>query len=453
MATIDPEEKARGTVRVNKGAIELSAYAGVDPATGQKDRIYDRLPLDATDLEIKRARSALVAKGDEIIAARKNRKDNPYTPDPVPSADPRRTVADSLESWWEAHGQYLAGGQERNYIDAYLIPGLGTAELWRLRQTVDPKKPAAADLIDLSKFFENLRPVKKAEFRPDSVRLIAGVLRGALAREIGEGGLESNPAARLRLPGGNDRESTTPEPSQVAAFFKFLSGPRVYPARKVTRRVGRSDKTITYELPERTLKEDLDATIRAYSQLVMSGPRPQEVSALRRGNYDPSTGRLKLLAEGIVRVSKKGEPEEWVHRRGATVKRRKRTIGLPSEARDAVALMMAEQDALAKACGTTLDRRSYLFTDDPDGSGFINPRVASRNFDRAVERALAAGVDIPAGMRLYDCRHFGITRLVRARRDIPTIGIRYATSAEMIYRVYAHGEDEDDLADDLGGWG
>lgn len=443
----------RGTMRVNKGAVELSAYAGFDPAAGRAQRIYDRLPLAASELEIKRRRTALVAKADKMIDARKDRKANPYAADPVASADPHRTVADALEAWWSAHGVHLEGGQERGLMDRHLIPTLGAVELWRLRPAVDPDLAAADDLVDLTDFFTELRPLKKETFRPDTVRLIRNVLRGALAREVGTGGLESNPAVGVKLPRGEDRESTTPEPAQAAAFFAFLAAPHTQAAQTVTRRVARSTETVTYELPERTVEHDADAAVRSYAGLVMAGPRPQEVSALRRGNYDVDTGRLRLLAEGIVWVKKKGQPGEWVHRRGETVKRRKRTIVLPGDLRADLKVMMAAQDEMAAACGAVLDRRSYLFTHDPDGSGWMNPQVAGRSFSKAVDRALAAGIDIPEEMRLYDMRHFGITRLVRARRDIPTIAKRYATSAEMIYRVYAHGSDDDDLADDLGGWG
>lgn len=447
--------RSRGNVRVNQGRLEISAYAGIDPGSGRPQRIYDYLPLDTGDREVERRRTALVARGDAMAAARKARRSNPYAEDLVVSADPRRTVTDALEAWWEAHGRHLQGGGERGLIDTYLKPNLGPVELWRLRSSVDATLPNAGDFVDLTEFFARLRPIRKEQFRPDTLRLIRNVLRGALHREVGAGGLESNPVVEAKLPRGEERESTTPEADQVAAFFKFLEARRVMPARKVTRRVGGTDRSVVYEIPERVIAEDLEVTVRAYARMVMAGPRPQEVSALRRSSYDPATGRLRLLGEGIVREKKDGDQERWVHRRGQTVKRRKRTIVLDAGLRRELAVMMAEQDDLAAAAGTVCGPRSYLFSDDPDGSGPINPRVAGRNFDRAVSRAVAAGVDVPAEMRLYDMRHFGITRLVRDRCDITAIAHRYATSQEMIYRVYAHGgrEDDDGLADKLGGWG
>jgi integrase len=178
--------------------------------------------------------------------------------------------------------------------------------------------------------------------------------------------------------------------------------------------------------------------------MVASGPRPTEVSALQRGNYDRATRQMAFLAEGVVRVKEQDQPERWEVATGETDKRRARVIELdPVVAADLDALLL-EQDEAALACGVKLGRRAYLFSPATDCKTFLTPNTAGDGFAAAVERARAAGVDLPPGMRLYDMRHYGITYLLRAGAAPAAVAVRFATSEAMIRSRYSHAISGDD---------
>lgn len=458
-----PGSTTRGTVREHRGRLQLRAYAGRKPSGGDP-YIYDYLPLGSGEKEIGRALTALVGKADDLAEVRRGRRADPYAePEPVkPKARRDRTVAHALETWWNAHGSTLAGAYDvRRNIDAYLIPKLGTVALWRLRPALDAAE-ADGELVDLSAFYRELLAGGKVggggqphraggPLKPSTILKIHGILRTALALEVRRpGGLMSNPAAAVKLPRVEDRESTTPEADELAEFLPFLGGAgRVVPGYEVTRR-RKTGETTTYRVDERPdlRAAEFGRTVRAFALLVASGPRPQEVAAIRRGDLDRTTGRLSLTGEGVVRVKDPGRPERWEVRRGETAKRRKRVITLDPDVLAAVDDVLLAADEYALACGIRLGRRAFLFSYEPDGSEPGSPKNISRLFDRAVDAAVKAGIDVPPGMRLYDFRHFGITQLLRKGRAVADVARRYGTSSRMIHARYAHAipGDDDTLA-------
>jgi integrase len=198
-------------------------------------------------------------------------------------------------------------------------------------------------------------------------------------------------------------------------------------------------------MPERDDREAYERVGRellAFALLVMSGPRPQEVAALTRGHFDLEAGRLSLRGEGVV---------DGKLRRGETEKRRKRTIGLDPETLAAVGAHLRVQDELALACGIRLSSRAYVFSRAADCSTVIDPDGPSQAFSRIVAAARAVGIPVPGGMRLYDCRHYGITQLLRSGRSPAAVAVRYGTSEQMIRTRYSHAipGDDDHLVETL----
>lgn len=451
---------SRGTVREHRGALELRAYAGINPATGTRQYLTKRLPLGTADKVLGRELTALVARADDLVETRRARRKDGYTQPEPARANRDRTVGHALETWWNAHGSTLDGATEiRRNLDAYLIPRLGPVALWRLRPALDAAEAERdPDLVDLSALYRDLqaggatggggRPHRAGRpLAPATIHKIHGILRAALALEVRRpGGIMSNPAAEVRLPRIEDRESTTPEPDELADFLPFLAGAgRTVPGYDVTRRT-RTGETVTYRVEEKpdVRAAELGRATRAFALLVASGPRPQEVAAIRRGDLDLDTGRLSLTGEGVVKVKEPGQPERWEVRRGETAKRRKRAITLDPDVLAAVEDVIRAADEYALACGIRLGRRAFLFSDEPDGSKPPSPKNLSRAFDRAVAAAVRAGIDVPAGMRLYDMRHFGITQLLRAGRAVADVARRYGTSSRMIHARYAHAIPGDD---------
>lgn len=452
---------ARGSMLVRKdGRLELRAYAGKNPA-GSDPYIREYFPA-GTDPEAKEvgvALTALVARADEIAATRKRRrKEGGHVAAPIRTD---RTAGDSLEAWWQAKGRHLrSASTARIYLDSYLLPTLDAVALWRLRPSLDQSETATdPDLFDLSVFFDGLRSVGNKSSRkagnplaPSTLVKARAYLSTALNYELTRPGtpLTSNPCAGVSLPRIEERESTTPEPAELAAFLPFLAG-RTRRTPPVTYTRKRADGTpYTVHLPARDDTEAYERVGRgltAFALLVASGPRPQEVAALRRGNLDRGVGRLSLTGEGVV----DGELQ-----RGETTKRRRRTIVLDRRTLAAVEAHLTAQDETALACGIRLGRRAFIFSNDPACENPVDPGTPSQAFERVVAAALTAGIPVPAGMRLYDMRHYGITQLLREGRDPARVAKRFGTSTTMLHARYEHAipGDDDDLADTLAdAWG
>jgi integrase len=459
--------RERGSIVVRKdGRLELRAYAGKNPTGGDPYiRHYFPAGTDAESKEVRNKLTALVARADDLAATRKRRrKEGGQAPPVITTPVGERTVGAILEKWWQDRARHMpSAGDVRIHLDSYLLPKLETVEAWRLRPSIDAEERAIdPDLYDLGAFFDEL--LEKGgvgtlgreagqPLLPSSVAKTKSYLKQAIDLEMRRPGTKltgENPARLVKLPGQEDRESTTPEPDELAEFLPFLAGTtRMCPEYTATRR--RKDGTpFTYTVPARFDKDAADRSGRkllAYALLVASGLRPQEVSAVQRGNLDQVTGRLSLEAVGVVN----GKIV-----RGETRKRRRRTIKLDARTLAAVLDLLRYQDETALKFGKKLTRRSYIFSDTIDCSTVVDPDVPSKTFERVVEAAVKAGIPIPAGMRLYDMRHYGITQLCRQGKSLDNIAKRFATSVRMIELRYNHPDpDADDgLADALeGAWG
>jgi integrase len=455
---------ARGNIRERANRLELRAYAGVNPATGRRDYLLERLPLDTPEKELGRRLTALVARADEIAATRRERRKDPARaprrPAPVRRQD--RTAGYVLEDWWDAHAQHLdSAGHVRMVLDTYLLPVLGDVALWRLRGHLDREEAELdPDLVNLSAFeaellrsgktirrrrttrevHRELRAANKTAgvteaaaetmerarvlaaaslvtergpLKPAAVERIHGILHAALAHGVRKGWLASNPASDVKRAKVEERESTTPEEDEANDFLHFVAGRH-------------------HEL-------------YAFTLLVASGPRPQEVAAVRWLQVDLDAGRLSLTGEGVVQEKDPGQPERWVIRRGETEKRRRRVIALDPVTVEALRELRRRQLETALGVGATIGRRALVFSEEPDGSEPVSPHALTITFGRYVRRARRDGLDVPAGMRLYDFRHFGITQLLRKGRNPADVARRFGTSARVINARYAHaipGDDE-----------
>jgi integrase len=465
MNITDKVRQQRGHVRPKGNRLELRAYAGVNPVTGRADYLSDTLAVDATEKQIIVALTTLVGRADDLAATRKRRRKEGGHAPPVVASQGERTVGAILEAWYEAHARHLASASTaRTHLDSYLLPKLADVAAWRVRGTVGPEEAAIdPDLFSLAAFFDGLlasgsvgsgktRKNKGQPLDPGTVGKTKRYLAQAFDQEIRRPGstLTANPCATVRLPGVEDRESTTPEPDELEVFLPFLLGTtRVRAAHTVTRK--RKDGTpYTFTIPARVDREAADRAGRqllAFALLVASGPRPQEVAALQRGQLDRTTGRLALEGVGVV---------DGKVCRGETDKRRRRVIKLGARALAAVNDHLRAQDELALMFGKKLTRRSYMFATAPDCLKPVDPDGPSQAFSRIVEKAVAAGIPVPEDMRLYDMRHYGISTLLRKGKDPAGVAKRFGTSTTMLHQRYEHciPGDDDGLADTLDdAWG
>jgi integrase len=77
----------------------------------------------------------------------------------------------------------------------------------------------------------------------------------------------------------------------------------------------------------------------------------------------------------------------------------------------------------ALACGETLPKQAFVFTDDPVGEVPWRPATTARRFRRACEVA-----GLPDTTRLHDLRHLAATYLIDRGVSVPTVSARLGHS-------------------------
>lgn len=426
-----PTERLRGR------RLELRAYAGTNPATGKPEYLYESVPADLGVRELNRVKRDLDARANELSEARRaRRKDPTVAPEPKPKT--ARIVAEAIETWWRRHGSKLDTARKiRSAIDSVILPEFGDLPLALVAGTApDEDEDRLPDVVYLSERWAEV--AERRGLEPSTVHKYHGILGGALRRA-------GHPIPDPGLPPMGERASTTPLPEEMAAFLPHLGTPRVIEAYTVTRKVRNSDKTVSYQVPLRTEEPTAtDLMARAFALLVASGPRPVAAAAIARSQLDQKTGRLSLDGRGVVIDSGPDGREVWVLRGGTTAKRRLVNLGLDGATLEALKQWLKYQDEMSLTFGHRLGPRALIFSLAPDASEPISPKVLSKAFDRAVDRARETGVSLPEGFRLYDMRHFGITSLLRAGVPVAAVAKRFGTSPRMIHARYEHAIPEDD---------
>lgn len=438
--------------------IQLRAYAGIDPATGKPDYLYEQVPADLGKRELDRRARALDARAHALAATRRDRRRDPAATPTRTTARPRpKTVGEAVEAWWKHHGSKLASAPRiRGLIDGIILPYLGAVPIALVAGTPpDDEEERDPDVVYLSERWEEIqrdgRQVGDKPLKPSTIHRCHGIVGAALRRA-------GRPIPDPGLPTIGERDSTTPLPDEMVAFLPHLDATRRTEAYTATRRVRGSGRTVTYTVPARVGEPSaMDLMAVAFAFLVASGPRPVEAAAITRVQVDLDAGTLALDARGVV-LTKPDGVERWVITGGETAKRRRRVITLDARTLAALRRWLAFQDEYALTVGQRLGGRALVFSLDPDAREPISPKVFSKAFERAVTRAREAGCDLPEGFHLYDMRHFGITSMLRGGqgRNVAAVAKRFGTSTRMIEERYEHAIQADDaaLADTLGAvWG
>jgi integrase len=439
--------------------IQLKAYAGIDPATGKRHYLYDQVSADVGKRELDRRARALAAAAHALADSRRTRRRDPGAPrrPARPGTAHSRTVGDAVEAWWKHHGSKLTGAPKtRPLIDGIILPELGHLKI-ALVAGSPPDDPAERDddLVYLSERWEEIaRTARRNGDQPlaaSTVHKLHGIVGAALRRA-------GHPIPDPGLPPIGEAAETTPLPEEMAAFLPYLAATgRMTTPYTVTRRVRGSTKVTHYEVPARPLEPSaMDLMLEAFSLLVGSGPRPVEAAALTRTQIDLDAGACSFDGRGVVPVHDDDGREQWVIAGGTTAKRRRRVLTLDPRTLAALRRWLTFQDTASLAMGERLTGRALVFSLDPAGTAPVSPKVFSKAFGRAVDRARDDEATLPDGFHLYSMRHYGITTLLRAGRPVAAVARRFGTSARMIHARYEHAIPEDDgrLADTLAGaWG
>ena len=298
------------------------------------------------------------------------------------------TVAALLEEWFahaEADFSPKTALETRGILDRYLLPGLGSVRLSRLRP----------DEID--RFYAGLRDhggVDRRGLAPATVRRVHGILRRALGQGVKWGWLAVNPAVNATPPRVPTPELAPPDPAAVGRLFDLA-------ARD-------------------------DPALAVFIALAAStGARRGELVALRWSDVD--------LAAGVVHIRRSlvGSRDGLVEKDTKTHQARRvaldaTTVGLLVEHRRLAA-------ALADDCAVDLPASAFVFSNEVGGITPWHPNSVTRSFNRVRD---AAGLD---GVRLHDLRHFVASRLLAAGVDVRTVAGRLGhRNAATTLNVYAH---------------
>lgn len=440
--------------------IQLKAYAGIDPATGKKHYLFGQVPAAAGKRELARRARDLDARAHALAANRRARRRDPNAAPAArtPVRARPKTVGEAVEAWWKHHGSKLASAPKvRSLIDGIILPHLGALQVALVAGTPpDDEEERDADLVYLSEKWAEVRRVARkvgdTPLEAATIHRCHGIVGAALRRA-------GHPVPDPGLPTITAGEDTTPLADEMVAFLPHLAAARRTEAYTVTRRVRGSNETVSYAVPARAGEPSaMDLMTEAFALLVASAPRPVEAAAITRSQLDLDSGVLSLAARGVVIEKDDDRPERWVIATGETTKRRRRVVTLDPRTLGALRRWLAFQDEYALACGHRLSGRALVFSLDPEAKEPVSPKVFSKAFERAVDRARAAGCDLPGGFHLYDMRHFGITQMLRGGqgRNVAAVAKRFGTSTRMIEERYEHAIQSDDaaLADTLGAvWG
>lgn len=424
-----------GTQLLRGNTLQLKSYAGTD-AKGKKQYLYDSVPADTGKRELDRRVRALDARAAELAEGRRARRKDPTAERPKKMTT--KTTAEAVEAWWKGHGAKLASAPKvRSLVDSIIVPEFGAVPVPLLAGTApDDEDDRDPDVVYLSERWAEV--ARRRGLAPATVHRCHGILGAALRRA-------GHPIPDPGLPSLADRASSTPLPEEMTAFLPHLGAGRTTGAYTTTRRVRNSDQLVSYTVEAQA--EDPSATdlmARAFALLVASGPRPVAAAAITRAQLDLDAGRLSLDGRGVVQSTGPDGGEVWVIRDGTTDKRRRLMLTLDGATLDALRRWLRRQDEIALMVGKRLGPRALIFSLAFDGSEPLSPKVMARAFGRAVDRARAAGADLPEGFRLYDMRHYGITALLRAGRPVAAVARRFGTSSRMIHARYEHAIPEDD---------
>lgn len=439
--------------RIRGARIEFRAYAGVDPATGRREYLQDSCPAASGKRELARVEKALDGRAQMLAAQRRRARRDGVTPQEriARARLDDVTFGQAATAWLDEHLETLEeSGRDTPdvLLRAYVLPTLADVALWRVRSTLTAAEAEQfPELVSLKALYRTLEAggaVRKTKL-PDgslvdvglgagSLQRIHGIVKQVLGYAYARGWVAGNPARETRPAPYRRKRRPLPDDVTLGRFLGYLSD------------------------------EHPGAYLSAL--LVMSGPRPNEVAALRISSFDLERRTARVGDEGIVMVPGPAGGERPKLMSGAdTDKRRARTITISASVADAVKARLQEMAMVAELHGVAVHPDAFLFSPDPDGSTFFAPDWAGQAFRRWVLRAGqdrydrssrtrvpgSAVAELPTGFTIYDMRHWGITKLLEARHPVADVAERFGTSARMIYQAYAHaiGGQDDGMADTL----
>ena len=291
----------------------------------------------------------------------------------------RATLTELIDAWMKAAGppgEYTRTVYE-GFIANHVADGIGRTRVSKLRAE------------DLDHWYAELRLKGLA---PASVRKLHNIVRGALTQGVKWGWVSSNAATMSSPPAVPKSVVATPRPAAVREMIDGASA--------------------------------VDPSFGVYLRLAaVTGARPGEMCGLRWSDLHRDSGELSIERR-VVRT----KPEPLVKDLTKTGKTRR--IPLDQRTLDALADHRQKMEDRAGEFEAQLVADAYMFTDEPDGTGFWRPDSVSRRFRTLRDRGGWAAVP------LYGLRHQAATTLIDRGVDAKTVSERLGNSVVTVLGTY-----------------
>lgn len=374
----------RGRIeQLRSGALRVVVYAGVDPVS--KRRNYLRETIPAGPKAESEAKAALVRLVNEV-----NQKSNPRTSASVAELfmkyfDVVNKAASSLRrdlELYQKHIEPVLGTMRASAVDSHILDSLYAA-LLRCRERCGGR----------------VRGHQCAGLAPSTVRRIHFLISTAFGRAVRWGWITRNPADSAIPP---PQPSPDPQPPSAEDAARIINNAWDDPAWG------------------------------AFVWLASTtGCRRGELCALKWEHVD--------LTNGTLTIRRSIDQDGTILTEKDTKSHQQRRIALDSET---VAVLADHKDRAAvraKEFKTSIDRSSYVFSPEPDGSTPPKPSTMTQRYRRLAER-----LDINSS--LHKLRHYSATELISAGVDPRTVSGRLGHSGggATTLRVYSAWVTESD---------
>lgn len=289
-----------------------------------------------------------------------------------PRADVNRTFDAAFNEWLQAPSAKTTRlrspstiYQERRRYERHVRSVLGD-------------RPVVA--ISTSEIEAVYRSMLATGLSPTTVHRVHELIRAVLTFEESASRIPSNPATKASCPRQKEPEPTAPHPDDVATLM----------------RAARDDDPMSY------------AIVRLAA---VTGMRRSELAALRRCHVRFDQAAITVEVGDLVVPTEAGPSRIQTE----TKTGRSGVLGLDEQTLDALRVLIAKQDAVARSCETEVSRSGYLFASDVTCEVGLHPDTFTSLLSRLSD-ALPDGVYI----RLKDLRVFVATELEAEGEDLTT---------------------------------
>lgn len=299
------------------------------------------------------------------------------------------TLADLVRQWRPIAEVNLSPTTLHEYdrlLEKRILPRFGQTKVRSIRAA------------DIDAFYANLQRRGRADGGPlgaQSIHHIHALLRRLMNQAVRWGWIGTSPVTRASPPRVRRHELTIPKPAEVGELLEAA--------------------------------DQKDRALGCFLRLaVVTGARRGELCALRWTDVDMNASTVRI-ARSLV-----GERNDELTEK-STKTHASRRISLDRATLVSLESQHRQSDDRARAVGSKLPAKAYVFSDSPDGSAPWRPNRVSHAFIHLCDEVGVSGV------RLHDLRHFAATRLLAAGVPVNTVAGRLGhANAATTLNVYGH---------------